>query len=131
LESITQKREDYLFLKLFGKAETEQYKNILHKSNEELSKFKNSKMLLDLIDMDFSVVTTQKIIVFAMILFDVLKLNQKKQIAVLVKENCYDKTVKKYANLRTYGLQVFHTEDEAITWLKKSIEEPLEEIVIN
>ena len=119
MDSLILKREHYLYLKLFGKTETQEYKNILQKSNEELSKYKNSKMLLDLNDMDFSGVTNRKKVVFAMILFDILKLNTKKQIAVLVKQKCFDETIKKYADLRNYGLGVFHTEDNAITWLMK------------
>ena len=118
---LLEKKEDYLCLKFDENTKIDiiVFKEAMEQVHLDLSKHRCSKVLLDLFDFNLDRFTVRKRIVAAMILFDVFKYIQNIKIAVYMDNNDYDGTVKKYAEMKGFNIEMFSDEDEAIEWLRK------------
>ena len=99
------------------------FKEIILQSYLDLTKNGYSKLCLDLLDSNFNDIPIRKKVVIAMITFDVFSQMPEIGIAVLRDGNDYDETMKKYMSMNDFNIELFHTEDEAIPWLRKPNEE--------
>jgi len=100
MDSVIENRGDYVYLKFSGDGE-----------------------LKDFFEVNFHGIPNRKRIVFAMVLFDILKICHNNRIAILIDSRDYDGTVKEYSDMRPFGLDVFHGTDEAVEWLQDETED--------
>ena len=116
-----EKREDYLFLKFDEKTivDIKEFEEAMEQVNLNLNEHQCSKVLLDLYDFNLDGFSIRKRIVAAMIIFDVFKYINNIRIAVFMDSKDYDGTVKKYAEMKGFDIDMFSNESEAIEWLRK------------
>ena len=123
MDSVIENRGDYVYLKFSGDGELKDFKKALLRSNKELNSCKEAKMMVDFFKVNFHGIPNRKRIVFAMVLFDILKICHNNRIAILIDSRDYDGTVKEYSDMRPFGLDVFHGTDEAVEWLQDETED--------
>ncbi len=121
LEMQIEQRDDYLYLKFIDKIDFNIFKQSLRQLYNDLYKYKFTKILLDFNEYDFEGFSTRKRITAAMILLDFFKNIQDIKIAVFMKRNDFDGTVKRYADMMGFNIEMFFTENEALQWLRKNI----------
>ncbi len=87
--------------------------------HSDLYQYNSSKVLFNLYNFNLENFILRKRIVASMILFDVFKNVSNIKIAVFMNNKDYDGTVKRYADMNGFNIEMFFNENEAIQWLSK------------
>ncbi len=120
MESTIEKLDDYIYLKLSGEGNFDDLKHALQETYNECEKCDFSKVLLDFLDIedvDYEKISSNKRIVFAAVLMEIFHRRPKIKVASLAKSEFYDGTVKEFVDKNKFNFDVFFTRDEALQWL--------------